>query len=277
MEDIISQLAGLTELNKTVSPQHEGIWTHPETKIKHYSGKPFAAFPNTLGWAKKEKNQGLIEEFRSLTRASDKKVIQFARDWGPLWIEGKSIERRTKEGYYVEELQKYRNQAQAFQDVISWCAYLKVDKQPDEELVKRTPINIFNPKDLFSEQLKSKPIEIEQKDYYSSEDKEKIKKILVNRIQENIDQVKFETYWDEDGPELKINYGFGFLPVAWFQLAQVISGASGIYKCDGCKEFYIRTGKKAPARNRKNYCDSCSKDEHKVAKRLWARERKLGL
>lgn len=254
---------------KVLSQQLEGIWVHPGTKIKD---KNFIAFPNGEGWERKEDNKGLLEEFRSLASAKrNKKIEKFAQKWGPLWVD---IKPGNNKKYLLEPIETYREQAQAFQDIITWFAYIKKDdKQPPKELVDRTPIPAFNVADIFNEKIKSKPIEMPQKDKYSEEDKETIKRILINRIQENIDTMKFELIWDKEEPKLEIRYGFGIIPIVWLQLAQALSESSGIYLCNGCKKYYVREGK-APAKGRYNFCEECAKHKHRIAKRLWVRNKR---
>jgi hypothetical protein len=69
-------------------------------------------------------------------------------------------------------------------------------------------------------------------------------------------------------PELHIVCPLGFLPVVWSDIAQIISGVHQLYRCDGCKKLYQRTGRK-PKAGQRNYCPACgSEGGYKESKRL---------
>jgi hypothetical protein len=73
--------------------------------------------------------------------------------------------------------------------------------------------------------------------------------------------------WDEGhvSPSLHFHSGLGFLPAVWIEIAQALSDRHGMLQCDGCQEFYMRTGRR-PKKGQKNYCDRCRKTG---PKRLW--------
>ncbi len=61
----------------------------------------------------------------------------------------------------------------------------------------------------------------------------------------------------QDSPTAEINGGiFGALAI---QLIAAVSGASGLYVCDGCSDLYERNDRK-PQPQRRNYCKTCRED-----------------
>ena len=68
------------------------------------------------------------------------------------------------------------------------------------------------------------------------------------------------------GPQLRMTSQLGFLPAVWSEIAQHISGVHQLYRCDGCREFYHRTGRK-PKEGQKNYCIACREAGYKQSKR----------
>ena len=62
----------------------------------------------------------------------------------------------------------------------------------------------------------------------------------------------------------------GFIHVVVFTLAQLLCQARGAYQCDGCGNFYIRSGKR-PQTGKRNFCPQCGK---KASKRQWAQRQR---
>jgi hypothetical protein len=69
-------------------------------------------------------------------------------------------------------------------------------------------------------------------------------------------------------PVMVQDTGLGFFRLIWFQIAQILSGANGLYKCHECQGHYIPTRK--PRERDKHYCLDCGKP---AAKKQWARTR----
>jgi hypothetical protein len=83
-------------------------------------------------------------------------------------------------------------------------------------------------------------------------------------------------WYGEPKAKLEIDTGLGFLPIAWLQTAQVITGSPGIYQCDDskCRRWYIIDTKAASGR--RHYCPACSEDK-RGAKREWARRNRRSI
>ena len=75
--------------------------------------------------------------------------------------------------------------------------------------------------------------------------------------------------WD-NRPKLKIVPPLGFIHVVLFTLAQLLCQARGVYQCDGCGNFYIRT-RKRPQTGKRNFCPQCGPT---ASKRQWAQRKR---
>lgn len=81
--------------------------------------------------------------------------------------------------------------------------------------------------------------------------------------------VRLRLTWDApDRPKLEFSTGFGFLGLAWVQVAQVITAQKALYTCAGCGRPFVRSKKIAPGRL--TFCPDCSENS-KGSKKMWAR------
>jgi hypothetical protein len=80
--------------------------------------------------------------------------------------------------------------------------------------------------------------------------------------------------WEQDeAPALQFHSGMGCIHTVWVEIAQALSNRHGFLQCDGCKTFYIRTGRRAQT-GRNNFCPGCRGNNNAGSKRLSAARRR---
>ena len=252
-------LAGFTDEDtgrlQAFLPEGEGIWTPPKVEKVERLGEAFVAFPNSAeGWERKAERTGLLDAFLKL-RGDPKKIIRFAEKWGPLWREGKVSPDKRR---FIEPVAAWQAAAQQAHDIVSLAAYLKADKnrKPPPDLLDRLccrEVNWLGEKE--AEKLNWRGL---------------AKAVIKGLLEQETKRFGVAWRWTENTLEMELCFGMGFLPVLWFQVAQAITGTSGVFICDGCGLPYIRTGRK-PQSGRRQFCPPCSeggKGSRRLHKRM---------
>jgi len=226
------------------------------------------------GWKVKDEAPGLLNDFLKLSFEEIKekdlyKVRDFVIKWGPLWIcrnpkdehdncywsiQG-TINRPESPCFWapVEEVTEFVREAWEAKSVLDAAAKLFENKP--------VPDNIWRKMGFAGTES---VVELRLQRFFVAS--------TVNGRLSKLGGPSTWLKWENDQkPSLQISSGKGFLNAVWIQVAQRLSGSKNIYQCDGCGEFYIRTGRK-PQKGRKNYCKNCGE---RAAKRVWKAENNI--
>jgi hypothetical protein len=201
----------------------------------------------------------LLEGFLRLSKPNDERIREFAQNWGPLWL---CVKHRncycfpdifgppsTCMWLPIEPIEEFRRMSRKVQAALDISACLKLGKKTTPDQWE----HLFGAADLPPSKVQSILLTT-----------------AINRYIHGPWGAYPELRWYEKSPEFSLNSGFGFLPLVWMQVAQVLSGARSVSRCDGCEKWYVRTRRK-PARGRNNFCDDCSKGA-RGSKKIWARK-----
>ena len=200
----------------------------------------------------------LLDAFLKLANAKDEQVREFAERWGPLWLCighpdclcSPKIFSRTSDCVWqpnepADEFRRRSRQVRAALDIsASIVAKRKTIPAQWGDLVMGKP---------------HQPLDELQRILLAT---------VVNKYIRGPWGAFLELRWYENSSELNLNPGFGFLPLVWMQVAQVMSGSKGLCRCDGCGKYYVRFRRK-PARGRHNFCEDCT-EGGRGSKRIWA-------
>ena len=227
------------------------------------------------GWRKRSGTdalgdfKGLLEEFTRLIDGSANKVRRFVLKWGPLWWctehhdccwqpelplqwVREDAEHRWVPAEAIEDFQAEAKRVKAALDI--------VDRLREEKPGASKDWEIFWPGDTGA-----------------GERNFRLDRLWwMNKVNRNLSMWRGASLWLEWSkkdrtPKLTINTGLGFFPVVWLQVAQFVTGAKGLYVCDGCGKLYIRL-KRRPPKGRNHFCDECGKKD-RGAKKLYARKK----
>lgn len=226
------------------------------------------------GWRVVPNNPtSVLKDFLRLTEAPPDRVARFAQDHGPLWICGKHWHERLCVFAPVE----LGLDAVAPGDIpdCAWHPYEPVTAfRREAHRVKATL-------DMAADLIRGKPAPracwkmIGDTRGMSYDGNMSNEEIGVQRwlLQSHINSWLVATGgsllavdWGEEStdheemlsrtPRLSVLHGFGVLSTVWIQVAQLVTGAKGVFVCSACREAYIRYGKRPPDGER-NYCDQC--------------------
>lgn len=292
------ELQGFTDSNGRLNSYAGGggaIWIPPEAKIGslpdktgalvncvlyplpkkfcHPIGnKPFKSDDSersmdlyTWGWERKADTTNVLEDFIKLTEASSEMIRQFVLKWGPLWLCTQHDDcfwtpapRLRDESWCfwipAEPLGGFRRLAKQAKAAFDISVHLRNDKPVPEHLWKT--LGWSGKEQGFSLS--------EQKFFLTSS---------INGYLTLPGGPSIWVRWEEQKPELVIDTGLGFLRVVWLMIAQCLTGAKGLYFCDGCGAPYIRHTRK-PQQGRKTFCPECSKGG-KGSKRVYEQSKRL--
>jgi hypothetical protein len=254
------------------------------------------------GWKWRESSTGLFNDFLRLADMPDRdvlteevcsKVAAFARKWGPMWIcrtpgHGQAC-------YWRPDIS-----LRAATSVVRWTAnsprgrepaWLRYQKKNPCQWIPMEEVAVFlqkarQVKGIFEAIVRlqnGEPVseslwqlmELQRASDRAPESREEQLWMLCSLLQIQLSwgsEVRASLGWD-NGPKLKLVPPLGFIHVVVFTLAQLLCQARGAYQCDGCGNFYIRSGKR-PQAGKRNFCTKCGK---KASKRQWAqRQRQKG-
>ncbi len=198
----------------------------------------------TFGWQRRTDTTNVLRDFLKLTEATPEMIERFTIQWGPLWLC-----RRHRDCFWTppgrkclwipaEPLEEFRiraKQAKAAFDIA-------------ESLGEDRPV----PKNLWQAHGFSG---IEEN--FNLSDQKFIISSSISRYLNIVGAPSLRVYWKTGKPELRIFAGYGFIRVVWLRIAQTITGAKGLYFCDGCGDPYFRH-KRKPQEGRKQFCPDCS-------------------
>jgi len=257
----------------TISAKGDDWVVYPVPDLRVPIGRLTAfQFWNTFkdaGWRERDTggafpdNQELLMRFINLADAPTESIRRFASVWGPLywcqthrdycWKPAQIIEKNECRWLGREPVNVLRQVAGELGAAFRIAASLTEGTPVPADAWRMIPGC-----DLFESQ---KPVS-DQKMW------------LTQIINENLRKrgVGWSFVWKENRtePELSVDSGFGFIGIAWFQVAQLLTGSRGIYVCSGCAKPYVRRSKR-PKSSTRNYCPDCGS---KAAKRDWIREKR---
>jgi hypothetical protein len=235
-------------------------------------GGAIGAYPlQELGWYERTHTTGLLEDLIDIAQGSAEAVQAFVLRWGPLWVCARHSE------YDFDCIWKFPD----------W----EVDTVPEGDACEwfaSEPVELFRRKAREARAafgmarllMEGKPVSA---DYLTDLKMPRIlpdfeidvqRRRLARHISGNISRAggpSLSLVWEQgERPRIVVKTGLGFFRLAWLQIAQIISGATGLYVCDGCGLPYIRE-KRKPAEGKSNYCDNCGK---RAANRQLARRRR---
>mgnify|MGYP001468171804 CR=1 FL=1 len=277
------ELAGFTDEEGRLRadiPEQQGIIVCPNVELQgdkivfHTPDnwkKPISALDKGIydfldaGWQKREDTSGLLGEVLKLVNASPRRILSFAKKWGPLWV---CCEEWHNEEY-GEDIRHYwtpENYWKTGEDLS--CQWAGVERVQDYVNFSKDVSTILN---MSASIKQNKPVSSQLwSDFFGFEDTRfEMQKLVIRSFLESlVANVSLRIT-----PDLRLQFatGFGFRAAVFLQLIQVITGTPGLFTCDGCGKQYIRTGRK-PAAGRRNFCPECG-EGGKGSKRLYKRGR----
>ena len=208
--------------------------------------------------------QGLLVQFINLVDAPTEKIRRFTSSWGPLywcqthldycWKPVELFDRRNECRWLGRESANILRQVAG-----ELGAAFKIAASLSEG--SRAPADAWQMIPGCDSFESGKPV---------SDQKMWLTQIINEHLRKR--GVGWSFAWDENRtePELSVDSGFGFIGIAWFQVAQLLTGSSGVYVCSGCAKPYVRKSKR-PKPGTRNYCPDCGPT---AAKRDWSREKR---
>lgn len=218
------------------------------------------------GWIRRDDTTGLLEAFVALADGTPERIRRFALKWGPLWRcvnhQGcfwtpYTTPRLPFGSSYcswirAEPLSEFRRRAVQVKAAFDAAACLLAGKRVPAECWR-----VLSPSWGPVAERRGVP---EQRRFLAA---------VVNAYLTLPGRTSLHMTWGPSNPKasLTIDFGLGFFGLVWLQIAQLITGARGLFVCDGCGRPYIRAGRR-PRAGERNYCPQCGKA---AAKRDWAR------
>lgn len=228
------------------------------------------------GWDKAKVRATLLNDFLNITNKSDEEaenyILQFASKWGPLWYcfehwncgwtppLYENIDHPNCWWYPIEPIAVFQAKAIQAKAVFEIAQRLKQNKLAPDELW--SAIGDFTSKDNIERQHRA----------FSR---------IFNKVFALANGPRLFVTWSERSNhniKLSLDFGWGFLPVVWYQILQFIidDKSKGTYRCSGCGTQYQR--RKRRPQGATNYCDECgakgnykkSKSHHASKKRALA-------
>jgi hypothetical protein len=198
-----------------------------------------------------------------LLHQEHEKVADFARKWGPLWLNPtRSSDYWTllpistddsRRGWLGEEpVVAFYFHAKQVKSALSVAASL-AQGEPSAEEVRGDRRLGLSGRDLLKHQSR------------------RLAGLVTSKLTDP-EGVRLRLGWDvPDSPKLEFSTGFGFLGLAWAQVAQTIAAQRGLYTCDACGRPFVRSRRLAS--DRFKFCPLCS-ENGKGSKKLWYRRRR---
>ncbi len=258
-------------------------WEQPIEQSPNWSArnKQLGIGLREAGWQLRRSAKGryLIEDLIDLVDASDEHVRRFAAKWGPLWMcfrHGKdclygsppSPSQNTEFCQWIpaEPTTAFRIRAKQMKALFDLTACLLDGKPTKEEQWNELgwhiethaeapgALGLGSPSAISSLALKA------QRSLLST---------TVNEALSMAGGPHFWVSWDEaPRARLAIQYGLGFLRIAWLQTAQLLTRATGYSTCTDCGRFFVWHDLKRPE-GKNNFCEDCG---DKGRKKIWARK-----
>jgi hypothetical protein len=252
---------------------------------------PFLSALAMLGWQCRETREvdtvRLLKTFLRLASVEAKigeAVRKFVLDWGPLWqcsqhidanccftpgliVPNQGAVQRECRWDWHEQVELFRTKAREAE------AFIRIINSMKEK--KEIPLKQWRPLDPHGYYRQSRFCGEEVRlDGTKTVDKEWRRITLLRALNERLRMPNGPqpmVFWNSSKNQFQmtLDSGFGFLRAVWLQIAQYISGAPGLYKCDACSDWY--QPKKKPKAGNRHFCIPCG-EGGRASKRLWARE-----
>jgi hypothetical protein len=249
----------------------------------------------TNGWSWRESSTGVFDDFLRLADVPDtamlaeeacSKVVAFARKWGPLWLCRTPI--HTEDCYWRPDI-----------SVLSWTSnnprdippeWLRYQKKNHCQWIPMEEVDVFLQKARQVKTLFEAIVQLQNGDSVAKSlwrvigiHEARASALATASREEQLMMLctvlRIHLYWCSEfrvglgwdhGPKLKIVPPPGFIHVVLLTLAQLLCQARGVYQCDECGNFYIRTGKR-PQTGKRNFCRQCGST---ASKRQWAQRKR---
>jgi hypothetical protein len=256
-------------------------WDQPVENSPSWSGrnKPLRLGLAEAGWKRRTKAKGsyLLEDLIDLSEISPEKVKRFVSKWGPLWLcfrhtdcfyGGPPASSQTGDycqWFAAEPITAFQVRAQQAKAAFNIAASLIEGKPTIENDWRELGWHI----EIHSEYLQAlglgTPAEIRELNPRGQ------RFLLTSTVNTYLSAPAAPHFWiiwgDAPRARLAVQYGLGFVRLAWLQIAQLITHATGYSTCANCTRFFIWHDVKPP-RGKNNYCEVCGK---RGAKKIWAR------